>query len=181
MRTRAFFIALLALLVVVATMSLATPAAQAQQPSQAERLSSVPEYQADQHVEHIAYNTPFYRFRVYDGGMYCQANVRMWVHNGVQVTTMKMVGSECYRQRIRVNYGSGYERPLTDFNAGNKLRVETPVSRPFFTVLYGLCVVHTDSQERVCSLLERAPASAGQPVSINSSSLPEGGGGLFRF
>ncbi len=141
-------------LVLTLAPNLPSPSASAQT-SADESLSSVPEVQAGQHVERIAYDTPFYKFRVYNGGMYCQANVRFWVRNGVQVTTMKMVGSECYRQRIRANYGNGYERPLTDFNPGNKLRVDTPVSRPFVSVLYGLCVVHQTSQERVCSLLER--------------------------
>lgn len=149
-------IALIVMLALAFTLApcLHSPSAGAQTPG-TESVSAVPELQAGQHVERIAYSTPFYRFRVYNGGMNCQANVRFWVSNGVQVTTMKMVGSECYRQRIRVNYGNGYGRPLTDFNPGNKLRVETPESQPFVSVLYGLCVVHETSQERVCSLLER--------------------------
>lgn len=97
----------------------------------------------------------FFKFRVPNGGMYCMAKIRYTAQEDTRVTTMKMVGTECYAMSISVDYGQGFEPWLTDYSIGNRLWVDTPADRPFARILYRLCVRHTDSREVICTKVLR--------------------------
>ena len=97
----------------------------------------------------------FYKFRVPNGGMYCQAKIRYTAQEATRVTTMKMSGTECYAMSISVDYGDGFEPWSTSYNVNDRLWVNTPADRPFVRVLYRQCNRHTDSREVVCTKVLR--------------------------
>lgn len=97
----------------------------------------------------------FYKFRVPNGGMYCQAKIRYTAQEATRVTTMKMSGTECYAMSISVDYGDGFEPWSTSYNVNDRLWVDTPADRPFVRVLYRQCNLHTDSREVVCTKVLR--------------------------
>lgn len=97
----------------------------------------------------------FFKFRVPDGGMYCHAKIRYTAQEDTRVTTMKMVGTECYAMSISVDYGDGFEPWLTDYNVSNRLWVDTPAEEPFEQILYRLCSRDTESREVGCTKVLR--------------------------
>lgn len=97
----------------------------------------------------------FYKFRVPNGGMYCQAKIRYTAQEATRVTTMKMSGTECYAMSISVDYGDGFEPWSTSYNVNDRLWVDTPADRPFVRVLYRQCNLYTDSREVVCTKVLR--------------------------
>lgn len=97
----------------------------------------------------------FYKFRVPNGGMYCQAKIRYTAQEATRVTTMKMSGTECYAMSISVDYGDGFEPWSTSYNVNDRLWVDTPADRPFVRVLYRQCNFHAYSREVVCTKVLR--------------------------
>lgn len=148
MRARFFAILILATLVLAPLLpSFATPA-DAQQGPQAESISA---------TLHFSEADSYYRFRVPNGGMYCEAAVRYFHQGGNEVTTMKMAGIECQLMWVRVDYGNGYEPPIRSTTVGTsgKLRVTTPPSRPFVRVKYHLVDFNEYAQQEVSTNVER--------------------------
>ncbi len=87
--------------------------------------------------------------------MYCEAKIRYTAQEDTRVTTMKMVGTECYAMSISVDYGDGFEPWLTDYNVSNRLWVDTPAEEPFEQILYRLCSRDTESREVGCTKVLR--------------------------
>lgn len=156
MKPHRLYLIIIAALAVIVLVSSVSPAGATGEPS-AEATSMSTEVGTGNVSQTITFGPrfSFFKFRVPNGGMYCQAKIRYTAQEDTRVTTMKMAGTECYAMSISVDYGDGFEPWLTDYNVGNRLWVDTPAERPFVQILYRLCVRNTDSQEVVCTKVLR--------------------------
>ncbi|HMS92470.1 MAG TPA: hypothetical protein PJ993_03180 [Candidatus Saccharibacteria bacterium] len=151
-----FMLFLIAVIAVLALVSSAAPAGATDAPP-IETTSMSAEVGTGNVSQTITFGPQysFYKFRVPNGGMYCQAKIRYTAQEATRVTTMKMSGTECYAMSISVDYGDGFEPWSTSYNVNDRLWVNTPADRPFVRVLYRQCNRHTDSREVVCTKVLR--------------------------
>ena len=151
-----FMLFLIAVIAVLALVSSAAPAGATDAPP-IETTSMSAEVGTGNVSQTITFGPQysFYKFRVPNGGMYCQAKIRYTAQEATRVTTMKMSGTECYAMSISVDYGDGFEPWLTSYNVNDRLWVDTPADRPFVRILYRQCNRHTDSREVVCTKVLR--------------------------
>ncbi len=97
----------------------------------------------------------FYKFRIPGGGMYCMGKIRYYIQGTRQISTIKMEGSECAFAAIKVDYGQGYERWITSESPNLIPSIDALTNKRIKQIMYQLCSVQTDSQERVCTKVHR--------------------------
>ena len=100
----------------------------------------------------------FYKFRIPQGGMYCEGKIRYYKQGNRQISTIKMSGSECSYAALKVDYGNGYERWIPSEDVNVVPTVNEPISKRIKQIMYQLCSVQEDSQERVCTRVHRTRA-----------------------
>ena len=112
-----FMLFLIAVIAVLALVSSAAPAGATDAPP-IETTSMSAEVGTGNVSQTITFGPQysFYKFRVPNGGMYCQAKIRYTAQEATRVTTMKMSGTECYAMSISVDYGDGFEPWSTSYN-----------------------------------------------------------------
>lgn len=97
----------------------------------------------------------FYRFRVRGGGMECIGQIRYFIQNGRQISTIKQFGETCYAVSMKVDTGGGYSPWTTAYN-GKYLKIDADENIRFENILYRLCSIPQGTTQAVCSKVHRA-------------------------
>ena len=87
--------------------------------------------------------------------MYCMGKIRYYIQNGRQISTIKMTGEECSFTALKADYGQGYEPWITSESENVVPTIDVPTTRRIKQMMYQICSVQTDSQERVCTKVHR--------------------------
>lgn len=98
----------------------------------------------------------YYRFRVPGASMACQGKIRYYIQGDRQISTLKMVGKECYSITLKVDFGKGYE-PWRDPIYSTTLyhEVNEPKTKRIKQIMYQLCATEDVTGNRVCTKVHR--------------------------